>query len=84
LTVSSGTELHFRCAAFPNGCTSELILRAPPDARLPPGQPGTAEYLQRLDWFLVHELDGRVAAQLRGYGWHLAYGKWVCGLRHVR
>jgi hypothetical protein len=81
--VSNGTELHFRCAAFPNGCTSELIMDAPSDMRLPPGLPGTTEYLKRLDWFLVHELDGRVAAALREQGWRLAYGKWVCGLQHL-
>lgn len=73
--------LEFLCAAYPNGCRSRLQLEAPRGFKWPRylGRPGSPEYVKHLDWYLVHELDGRVAAELRRRGWRLAYGRWVCG-----
>jgi hypothetical protein len=82
--VSSGTQLHFRCAAFPNGCMSQLIIPAPPGFEPPPGMPGSAAYIKNLDDWLAHHLDRRVADHLHEHGWHLAFGKWVCQLHPER
>jgi len=74
-------QLLFTCAAVVNGCESRLELSAPRGFRLPDylGQEGSPGYVARLDWYLVHELDPRVVAELRARGWRLAYGRWVCG-----